>query len=71
MCLQTANIKQESYFVSNLDEDHEPCVDFVKIAGVQGRATAQNLADGFFATFSALDEDVKSKCVQLATDGLM
>ena len=33
------NIEEESYFVSYLDEDYEPWVDFVKIA------------DGFFATF--------------------
>ena len=63
------NIEEESYFVSYLDEDCEPWVDFVKIVEADGRATAQNLADGFFATFSALDINVKSKCVQLATDG--
>ena len=65
----SANVEEESYFVSYLDEDCEPCIDFVKIVGVEGRATAQGLADGFFATFSTLDVDVKSKCVQLATDG--
>ncbi|PFX24852.1 52 kDa repressor of the inhibitor of the protein kinase [Stylophora pistillata] len=46
----SANIEQESYFVSYLDENYEPCVDFVKIVGVQGCATGQNLADGFFCT---------------------
>lgn len=64
----SANIEDESYFISYLDED-KPSVDFVKIIGVDRRATTQNLADGFFATFSALDVNVKRKCVQLATDG--
>ena len=51
----SANIEEESHFVLYLDKDYAPCVDFVKIVGVEGHATAQNLADGLFATFSALD----------------
>lgn len=65
----SANLEEESYFVSYLDEAYEPHVDFVKVVSVDGRATAQGLTNCFFDTFVELGIDVKNKCVQLATDG--
>ena len=50
----SANIEEESYFVSYRDEDYEPCVDFVKIVGVERRATAQSLQMAFLQPFLLL-----------------
>ena len=65
----SANLEQESYFVSYVDELYESHTDFVTITSVEGRATAQGLTDCFFDTFTELSVDVKGKCVQLGTDG--
>ncbi|KAK6168448.1 hypothetical protein SNE40_020979 [Patella caerulea] len=64
-----ANLEEELFFVSCLDTNFEPQIKFFKIHNLKGRATALELKYCLYQIFEEANIDLKTKCVQLATDG--